>query len=83
MQPLLGDAEGRLMSAFPLMLRLADAAGRSWAQTQISQHHYLRTRMPNQCRPLAYLVEHQVLGPVGCLVFGRPLSGGQKKRKEK
>lgn len=55
-----------------LTLRLADAAGRTWAQAQSRQHHYLRTRVPNQCRPLAYLVEHRDLGPVGCLIFGRP-----------
>lgn len=60
------------MTASPLTLRLADAAGRSWAQTQIATHHYLRTRVPNQCRPLAYVVEHAALGPVGCLIFGRP-----------
>jgi hypothetical protein len=72
MQPLLGGAAGRLMSASPLTLRLADAAGRSWAQAQIATHHYLHTRVPNQCRPLAYLVEHAEIGPVGCLIFGRP-----------
>ncbi|HEU4329175.1 MAG TPA: hypothetical protein VFS21_38910 [Roseiflexaceae bacterium] len=55
-----------------LTLRCADAAGRAWAQAQIVEHHYLHKRVPNQCRPLAYVVQHAVLGPVGCLIFGRP-----------
>lgn len=51
----------------------ADHAGLTWAQTTVTQQHYLRRPVDARCRPLAYLVTLDDVR-VGCLVFGRPES---------
>jgi hypothetical protein len=56
-----------------IALHPADRAGLAWAQQQVAQHHYLRTRVDTRCSPFAYLVG--VHGQyAGCLIFGRPES---------
>jgi len=59
-----------------ITIQLADRIGAEWAQRQIAQHHYLRTRVDPRSRPLVYVVElhHPQILPqrVGCLIFGRP-----------
>jgi len=54
-----------------ITLTLADAADLSWAQTQVSAHHYLYTPVDSRCSVLGYVV--MAHGErAGCLLFGRP-----------
>lgn len=57
-----------------IALRTADDRSLTWAQAQVSAHHYLHTPVDSRCAPFAYLVEleHGPTSPVGCLIFGRP-----------
>ncbi len=65
------DASSVSPQAMHLELQLADEAGLAWAQVQVRQHHYLKSRVDPRCSPLAYLVMRE--GEcVGCLIFGRP-----------
>ena len=56
-----------------IVLRTADNRGLAWAQALVTSQHYLHTPVDSRCSPFAYLVElEHALGPVGCLIFGRP-----------
>lgn len=64
-----------------LTLSVADAEGMHWAQQQVCNHHYLRSRVDPRCRPLAYILQRQAwhgadaaagLRGVGMVIVGRP-----------
>lgn len=56
----------------PLTIQLADHAGLTWAQAQLTQFHYLHHPVDVRCSPVAYLVLDQDARRMGCLIFGRP-----------
>lgn len=47
--------------------------GLTWAQEQVTKHHYLHAPVDQRCRPFAYIV-YLPCGRVGCIIFGRPQS---------
>jgi len=56
-----------------LTLALADKAGLQWAQSMVTQYHYLKKPVDIRSRPISY---HVLQGGerVGCLIFSRPES---------
>lgn len=54
-----------------LTLQIASPQWLSWAQTQVTAHHYLHRPVDTRSSILAYIVRLQGV-PLGCLMFGRP-----------
>lgn len=55
-----------------LSLEYLDNRGLAWAQATVAAHHYLRAPVLARACPEAWAVCVEGLGPVGCLIVGRP-----------
>lgn len=53
-------------------LLLMTTETKSWAQAQVINYHYLHRPVDVRTMPEGYQVRLPELGPVGCLLFGRP-----------
>lgn len=56
-------------------LKILDKPGIAWAQGIVAAHHYLYRPIDTRCSVEGYAVHLDTapgLGPVGCLLFGRP-----------
>lgn len=53
-------------------LQYLDDIGRAWAQETVTHHHYRHAPVPGRACPESWAVVVEGVGPIGCLIVGRP-----------